>query len=106
VSACADKETETRLPVSNWLTQDDVWIDLQQILPPQEIQNHIGLWIARIKENRPALYESICDFKDKRNQTEIRNVPAWLTQRYQHFKDLSAQRIAKEETENIKLRSA
>jgi hypothetical protein len=102
VSACADKEPETRLPVSNWLTSDDVWIDLQQILPPQEIQNHIGLWISRIKENRGALYEAVCDFKDKRNQSEIRNVAAWLTQRYQHFKDLSAQHIAHEETEKLR----
>ena len=100
--ADAEADTETRVHVANWLTNDDLWIELQQILPETEIQNHIGLWIARIKENRHALYESICDFKLKRNQSNIRNIPAWLTQRYQHFKDLSAQRLATEESEKLR----
>jgi hypothetical protein len=82
-----EAEAKTRVPVSNWLTEDDLWIELQRILPETEVKAHIGLWIARIKENRPALYEAICDFKDKRNKRKIRNVPAWLTQRYQCFKN-------------------
>jgi hypothetical protein len=82
---------ETRVDLSsNWLTQDDVWLELQRILPEKEINERIGLWINRIKENRPALYEAICDFKDKRNQRSIRNPAAWLTQRYLHFKHLAA----------------
>ena len=97
-----EAKTKTRVHVSNWLTEDDLWIELQQILPETEIQNHIGLWIARIKENRPALYEAICDFKLKRNQSNIRNIPAWLTQRYQYFKDLSEQRKATEESEKLR----
>lgn len=88
VSACADKESETRLPVSNWLTEDDLWIDLQRILPEKERKRNVGLWISRIKENRKALYEAICDFKDKRNKARVANVGAWLTQRYVHFKHL------------------
>lgn len=78
--------TCTRVPVSNWLTQDDLWIELQRILPQPEIDNHIGLWIRRIKENRHALYEAIADYKDKRNKGRIKNVAAWLTQRYQNYK--------------------
>jgi hypothetical protein len=86
VSAYADKEPETRVPVSNWLTEDDLWIDLQRILPDSERKRNVGLWISRIKENPRALYEAICDFKDKRNKGRVANVGAWLTQRYQHFK--------------------
>jgi len=86
-------QSETRVHVANnWLTEDDAWIELQRILSEKEIKEHIGLWIARIKENRSALYEAICDYKDKRNQRKVKNVGAWLTQRYQHFKELSAQR--------------
>jgi hypothetical protein len=77
--------------VSNWLTQDDLWIELQRILPKPEIDEHIGLWISRIKENRHALYEAIADYKDKRNKEGVKNVPAWLTQRYQQFKKLQNQ---------------
>jgi len=86
--AQAEASTETRVrgSKSNWLTEDDVWIDLQRILPDQEVKDHIGLWIKRIKENRAALYEAVCDYKDKRAKRKIKNVAAWLTQRYQHFK--------------------
>lgn len=79
--------TKTRALVSNWLTDDDLWIELQRILPQVEFEeNHIGLWISRIKENRHALYEAIADYKDKRNKGRVKNTAAWLTQRYQHYK--------------------
>lgn len=86
-------EAKTRVHVSNWLTQDDLWIELQRILPQLEIDKHIGLWISRIKENRHALYEAIADYKDKRNKGRIKNTAAWLTQRYQHFKQKSWVRL-------------
>jgi len=87
----AETDKETRVPVSNWLTEDDLWLELQRILPQPEIEKHIGLWIKRIKENRRAMYEAVCDYKDKRNKRSIKNPAAWLTQRYQHFNHLSPQ---------------
>jgi hypothetical protein len=107
-----EEDKETRVHASNcldekkpgnWLANDDVWIELEQILSLKERQKHVGIWIARIKENRPALYEAVCDFKDKRNQRQIKNPAAWLTQRYQHFKQLAEQRnIIRETTEKFK----
>src|SRR4030095_3722166 len=44
VSACADKEPETRLPVFNWLTEDDLWIDLQSIPPDSARQKNLRPW--------------------------------------------------------------
>ena len=89
MSTQADGEAdvkETRVPVNNWLTEDDLWLELQRILSEPEIKEHIGLWIKRIKENRHAMYEAICDYKDKRNKGKVKNTAAWLTQRYQQFK--------------------
>jgi hypothetical protein len=90
LSTQAEAEEEvntcTRVHVNNWLTKDDLWIELQRILPKPEIDNHIGLWIARIKENPRALYEAIADYKYKHNKSGIKNPAAWITQRYQHFK--------------------
>jgi len=85
----SESDTETRVHgnSSNWLTRDSLWIDLQRFLSKEEVAEHTGLWISRIKENPRALYEAICDYKDKRNKKPIRNVAAWITQRYVHFKN-------------------
>jgi len=93
----ADEEAKakTRVHGENWLTKDCLWIDLQRFLSKEETDKHTGLWLKRIKENPRALYEAISDFKDKRNKKPIRNVAAWITQRYVHFKNGDAEKRAK-----------
>src|SRR5215831_6768042 len=87
-SVSISEETRVHGNSSNWLTRDSLWIDLQRFLPEKEVKANVGLWIHRIKENPRALYEAIADFKDKRNKRVIKNVAAWITQRYVCFSKL------------------